>query len=138
MDAATVRVLLVGESKSGYSSIIRHLEKSGCQCQFANSCSQGAGLAAGSSFDLVLCGSQMDGSQELIGAVIDSRATLFRYVLVEDGCWWVPAVLQGKYCPDAPAMRPRQFTGVLDSIARGAKEHRKLRSGVQAVAHFAG
>lgn len=138
MDAATVKVLLVGESKAGYSSIIRHLEKRGCQCQFTNSCSQGACLIADSSFDLVLCGSQMDGSQDLISAVIDSHATLFRYVLVEDGCWWVPAVLQGKYSSDAPALRPRQFTGVLDSIAKGTKENRKLRAGFQAMAHFAG
>ncbi len=138
MNAAAVRVLLVGESKAGYASLLQRLQKSDCQCQFTASCSEGARLVADSSFDLVLCGSQMDGSQNLIRAVLGSSATLFRYVLVEDGCWWVPAILRGKYCAGAPALRPREFAGALDSIIRETKEKMKLGAGVQSMAHFAG
>ena len=138
MDAATVRVLLVGESRAGYSSILQRLQKSGCQCQFAASCKEGARMVGDASFDLVLCGSQMDGSQNLIRAVAGSSASLFRYVLVEDGCWWVPAILQGESCASAQALRPREFTKVLDSIVREGKQKVRLGAGVQSMAHFAG
>lgn len=137
MDVATVRALLVGESKAGYSPLLQRLQKGGCQCQFVASCNEGARLVAESLFDIVFCGSQMDGFQNLIQAVVESSSTLFRYVLVEDGCWWVPTILQGKYCAGGPALRPPEFSRVLDSLVRGTKGKMELRTGVQALAHSA-
>lgn len=116
MYAATARVLLVGENEIGFSSLLHRLEKNGCQCRFTTSCFEGARLVVDSSFDLVLCGGQMNGSQDLISAVLGSTSTLFRYVLVEDGCWWVPAVLRGELCTGALALRPSEFAKALDTI----------------------
>jgi hypothetical protein len=121
MNPVLVRVLLVGESRIGFSCLLERLQKGGCQCHFTASCVEGAHLVADSSFDLVLCSGQMDGSQDLISAVQGSNATLFRYVLVEDGCWWVPAVLQGEQCAGAPALRPSEFAKALDTMVREAR-----------------
>ena len=127
MKPALVRVLLVGESRIGFSSLLERLQKSGCQCLFTTSCVEGAHLVADSSFDLVLCSGQMDGSQDLVRAVRDSNATLFRYVLVEDGCWWVPAVRQGEQCACAPALRPSEFAKALDTMVREARTSPKVQ-----------
>ena len=116
MDTATVRVLLVGESQTGFSSLLQRLQKSGCQCHFVASCFDGARLVAHASFDLILCSGQMNGFQVLSNAARGSSASLFRYLLVEDGCWWVPAVLRGEQSAGAPALRPSEFARALDAL----------------------
>ena len=55
MDGEKVRVLLVGKSEEGFSCVKEHLRRLDCHCEFAPSCSYGAGLAMQGSFDLILC-----------------------------------------------------------------------------------
>ena len=116
VDTQPVRVLLVGGSNIGFSPLSGRLEKSGYQCQFVTSCLDGARLVARSSFDLVLCSGRMKGFQLLLSAARRSSASLFRYVLVEDGCWWVPTVLRGEPCLGAPAFRDAEFANALDTM----------------------
>jgi len=116
-----VKVLLVGGSSVGFSPLSEQLEKSGYQCRFVGTCLDGARLIARSSFDLVLCSGRMKGFQLLLSAVRRSSASLFRYLLVEDGCWWVPTVLRGEDCSRAPAFRDREFASALDTMAHGIK-----------------
>ena len=117
MDTGTVRVLLVGESEGQFSPLVAHLRACGCECQVVSSPLNGAGLVlSGASFDLVLCSVEMRDCQGLIAAVLGSSTDLFRYLPVEDGCWWVPTVHQGTLCAGAPALRAGEFVKVLDTL----------------------
>ena len=116
-----VRVLLVGGSSVGFSPLSEQLERSGYQCRFVSTCLDGARLIARASFDLVLCSGRMKGFQLLLSAVRRSSASLLRYLLVEDGCWWVPTVLRGEDCSRAPACRDTEFASALDTMANGIK-----------------
>jgi len=110
----SVRALFIGESEAGFSSLYQRLRKDGCQCEFVPSCSCGAELFPKCSFDLIFCGVGMKDFGALVSATLRSPASLFRYLRVEEGCWWVPTVLRGKPCVGASALRPREFAKALD------------------------
>jgi CheY-like chemotaxis protein len=111
-------VLLVVESATGLSPLLQRLEDFGCQCQLAASCLDAAQRITQTSFDVVLCGDQTKNFPSLLNAVRSSSASLFRYLLVEDGCWWVRAICQGEPCSDAPAFRDREFSEALDQMSK--------------------
>jgi len=116
-DTRPVKVLLVGGSSVGFSPLSERLEKSGYHCEFVANCLEGARLVARAAFDLVLCSGRMKGFQLLLSAACRSSASLYRYLLVEDGCWWVPTVLRGEVCSRAPAFRDTEFANALDTMA---------------------
>jgi CheY-like chemotaxis protein len=114
----TVKVLVVGGSTVGFSSLSERLEKSGYKCEFVTTCLDGARLVGRRSFDLVLCSGRMKGFQLLLSAARRTSASLFRYLLVEDGCWWVPTVLRGERCTRAPAFRDSEFANALETMVK--------------------
>ena len=114
MHGEKVRVLLVGKSEAGLSSVKEHLRKLGCHCEFAPSCSYGAGLAMQGSFDVILCDVEMEDFQAMVGTALRPPGSVFRYFAVEDGCWWVPTVLMGEPCVGASALRSNEFAKELD------------------------
>jgi hypothetical protein len=116
MSTKAITVLLVGESAKGSSSLLRHLEKRGCECYVATSGSEAARLLVDHVFDLILCTDLMEGINALIASVVGSSTTLFRCYPVEDGCWWLPAVRHGEKCLGASALRPGEFASALDEI----------------------
>jgi hypothetical protein len=119
MATAPVRVLLVAENGKGFSPLQERLEDSGCQCQVASSCLDGAQLIAQKPFDLVVCSDRAEDFGSLLDAARSSSASLFRYLLVEDGCWWVPSILRGRRCSRAVAFRDREFSEALDQLIKG-------------------
>jgi hypothetical protein len=121
MSTKLVRVLLVGEGAKGFSSLLQRLAKRGCECHMATSCSEATRLFASHAFDLVLCADRMEGINALIASLIGSLTTLFRCYLVEDSCWWLPAVRHGEKCLGAPALRPGEFAYALDVIVEEIK-----------------
>ncbi len=121
MSTNLVRVLLVGESAKGSSSLQDRLAKRGCECHAAKSCSQAILLSAGHAFDLILCTGQMEGINELVESLIGSPTTLFRCHPVEDSCWWLPVVRHGEKCLGAPALRPNEFASALNEIVEEIK-----------------
>jgi len=121
LDAELVNVLLVGGTNIGFSPLSESLEKSGYHCEFVATCLDGARLVARASFDLVLCSGRTKGFQLLLSAARRSSASLFRYLLVEDGCWWVPTVLRGESCTRAPAFRDAEFANALDTMVKEVK-----------------
>lgn len=110
----SVKALFVGQSEAPFSSLYQRLRKDGCQCELVPSCSCGAELFAKYSFDLIFCSVEMKDFEALVSATLSSPASLFRYLRVEEGCWWIPAVLRGKPCAGASALRPREFAKALD------------------------
>jgi hypothetical protein len=53
---------------------------------------------------------------QFIPALLGTNATMFFSTAVEDSCLWMTAVIRGKDCSVEPAMRPREFTVLLDKI----------------------
>jgi hypothetical protein len=118
MDGMRVRVLIVAESPAGFLSISRRLEKYGCQCWYAPSYSDGTRMLAEQGFDLVLCSDAGKGVNALVTPLIGSSASLFRAHAVEDGCWWLPAVVHGERCLGTPALRPAEFAKELEFMVQ--------------------
>jgi hypothetical protein len=121
---APVQVLLVGGANIGFWPLSAHLEQSGYRCECVSNCLDAARLVARRSFELVLCSVRMKAFELLLTAVRHSSASLFRYVLVEDGCWWVPSVLRGEPCSSTFAFRETQFANALDTMVREVRAHR--------------
>jgi hypothetical protein len=126
MSTKLVSVLLVGESVEGFSFLLQHLKKRGCECYVATSSSEATRLSGGHAFDLVLWTGGMSGINALIASLIGSPASLFCSHPVEDSCWWLPAVRHGEKCLGAPALRPGEFACALDGIVEQIKSGKYL------------
>jgi hypothetical protein len=126
MSTAAVKVLLVGQSAKGFSFLLRRLENLECDCYVATSSLEAAQLSVGRAFDLVLCTDRAEWTNALIASLVGSRTTLFRCYPVEDSCWWLPSLRYGEKCLGAPALRPSDFTYVLDSIVEEIRSGKNL------------
>ena len=100
MDTQTIDVLLIRKGQTGHSPLSNRLARRGCQCLFATSSQEIGPLLASHHCDLVLGPVRLDGDSlyPLISHLHGSRTTLFYYLIVEDGCWWLPAVWMGANC----------------------------------------
>jgi hypothetical protein len=126
MSTRAVRVLLVGESVEGFSFLLQHLKKRGCECWVATSNWDATRLSGGHAFDLVLCTNGMSGINALIASLMGSPASLFCSHPVEDSCWWLPAVQHGEKCLGTPALRPSEFANALDRMVNEIKSREYL------------
>ena len=117
-EKGTVEVLLVGDGPQVFSLSQRQLERKACRCHFARSQRGLEELLNQKQFDIVLTMHRIEGrSTDWLGAALSgSRTTLFYALPVEVGCWWVPVLRVGTDCFGAPAMRPREFSDVLNEI----------------------
>lgn len=119
-DSSMIRVLLVGDSPQLYFFYQKHLERNGCECEFAE-CERVAWEMLGQrQFDLVLSLHTSRGKCRPSLAVLlsGSPTTLFYALRVEVGCWWVPLLRLGEECFGAPALRPREFANALDEVLK--------------------
>lgn len=112
MDNRLVKVLLVGDSASGFSLLTQRLEEQGCSCKVVSSYSGALRLFADEPFDLVLCTGQ-PGIRTLFPSTIASSASLFCAHAIEDSCLWIPVILRGEECLGEPPLRPREFARML-------------------------
>ena len=116
MEAEKIDVLLIRKGQSGQSPLCDRLARLGCQCRFATSGQEIGPLLASHHCDLVLGPVRLHGNSlyPLISHLHGSRTTLFFYLIVEYGCWWLPAVWLGANCFGAPAIHNSEFVTVLD------------------------
>jgi hypothetical protein len=115
-----VRVLLVGDSPKLFFFSQKHLERNGCECEFA-SCDRGAWERLGQrQFDLVLRLHTRQGASGPSLAVLlrGTQTTLFHALRLEVGCWWVPLLRSGKECFGVPALSPSEFANALDEVLK--------------------
>lgn len=112
------RALLLGENSQGSSHLTKLLTGQGCLCEFANSYEQACSALTRDPFDLVLSPMRLRENSifPLVSLLEGSGATLFYFQLVEDGCWWLPALRFGRRCFGSYALRPSEFTAVLKEI----------------------
>jgi len=114
---ALVKVLLAGDSPQVFSLSRRRLERKGCQCHFARSQRELEQLLNRTEFDIVLMHRiKGRGAGSLAALLLGSRTTLFYVLPVEVGCWWVPVLRIGAVCVGASALRPSEFSDVLDEL----------------------
>jgi hypothetical protein len=121
-------VLLIGESARSFTHITRRLEKHGCRCRFADSYEQAREIILNEPLDLILSviPPRENAISSLTELLLGTRASIYYAQLVEDGCWWLPALRQGERCFGAPALRPSEFAALLD------QEVERIHAGGQA------
>jgi hypothetical protein len=120
MAAKTPKVLLIAASPMGVSFLVTRLKKWECEIHFA-SCYKEANMFVGTQrFDVVLSEFKLsDGSSyPLADLLVGSNTTLVYSYPVETGCYWLPAVKNGRSCWGSLAMRPSEFVLYLDDILK--------------------
>ena len=118
MKASELRALLIGENSQGSSHLVKLLEGRGCECSFATCYQEACSLLGTQPFDLVLSPMRLRGSSvfPLVSFLDGSAVTLFYFQLVEDGCWWLPALRSGEKCFGSHALRPSEFVVSLNEV----------------------
>jgi hypothetical protein len=121
--AGNVAVLLVGDSPQAFSLCQQRLERKGCHCHRASSNHDLKALLTRKQFDIVLAIHPIERNTKngLALLLSGSRITLFYALPVEEGCWWVPVLRIGDECIGEPALRPHEFSIVLDVIVKELK-----------------
>jgi hypothetical protein len=122
-DSGKIRVLFVGDSSHLFSRFQKHLERNGCECEFAECERVVCEMLGQRQFDLVLGlhPNRRTGSPRLAVLLTGTATTLFYGLRVEVGCWWVPLLRLGEECFGAPALRPSEFTSELDQVLKEIK-----------------
>jgi hypothetical protein len=119
-DTNMIRVLLVGDGPQSFLVHQKHLERSGCECEFAESERIAWEMIGQRHFDLVLSQYPSRGtSSPSLGLLLSGSATTLFYALrVEVGYWWVPVLRLGEECFGAPVVRPNGFARALDEVLK--------------------
>lgn len=122
-------VLLIAEGSGSFDRIIRRLEKIGCRCRLASSYAEAQRLVRAQTFQLVLSviPPRENAMSSLTESLAGTHASVFYAHAVEDSCWWLPALRNGFKCFGAPALRPSEFTALLDSVVKQIREDRVSR-----------
>lgn len=122
MNMESKHVLFVGGISTSWP-LLKSLEADGYQFRLADSCSEAARLAEQGYFDLILCSGRMKDFDALLNAALKSSASVFRYVPVEDGYWWLPTVLNGGSCARVPAFREDKLKNALATMVREVRSY---------------
>jgi hypothetical protein len=125
-----LRVLIVGGTAHGFVGLARQLEQWGWSCSIADSQESAAQLSLEQGFELVLAvDHEHRPGTEFLAALAASGASLFRALPVEDSCWWLPVLEQGRECADGCALRPAEFARLVEEMATQASLRRAAAGG---------
>ena len=130
MSMKAPKILLITENPMGMSFLAARLKKWACEIHFASSRKIANVLVSKQRFDLVLSefGLWNESSNPLAALLIGSNTTLVYSYPVETGCWWLPAVMNGKPCWGSLVMQPSEFISFLDDFLKqlGSRERTNL------------
>jgi len=112
MSEAAIHALLVGRTHSTY--LRAYLERRGCLCAVASCAEEGTALFQVHRFRLILSMNLFRQARRMAAHLEQTNCSVFCAVPVESGCWWVPILQDGRVCFGASALRPREFTSLLD------------------------
>jgi hypothetical protein len=115
-----VRVLLVGDNLQLFFSCQKHLQRNGCECEFAESERAVWERLRQRQFDLVLSlyASRGSSGPSLVVQLRGSQTTLLHALRLEVGYCWVPLLRLGEECYGAPARCPSEFANVIDEVLK--------------------
>jgi len=113
-------VLLVGHSFHSTHALADRLHSWGFRCHYATNLRIANELLTSVPVDLVLSNTHLcDGTGfGLLRALAGLPVTAFLCLPVENSCFWLPAIDAGRECLGLPALRPAEFAGVLEEMAR--------------------
>ena len=113
-------ILLVGRTGSWGTLVLRPLEKFGSELSFAAPQTVTSEYVRRGAYDLILLDSTVPPEQrkQLASELIGSEASIFYTFPVENGCWWLPTLRNGKDCHGTPAFRRNEFPYELERILR--------------------
>jgi hypothetical protein len=128
MKEGEIRVLLVGESTRSFQHLAQRLERRHCRCRTATSYNEAKQMIGEEVPDIVLSTvpPHQVGISALAGMLTGTEASFFHAHPVEDSCWWLPALRRGEPCFGTPALRPGQFTSVLDRLVEEIRAERPV------------
>jgi hypothetical protein len=118
MPADKVTVLLVGRTSGNAAGLFHYLKRHGCAVRSAASYRDAAGLLRNRNFDLVLGDFLIsDGTAyRLMPLLSGTQTSLFISDTLDDGCWWMNAIDEGKDHTKEPRMHPWEFKARLDHM----------------------
>lgn len=114
-------VLLVGQDFRNGQVLADQLRRWGFRCHFANNMRVAKRMVSSMRIHVVLSNTHLpDGTGLRLAAILAGLpVTAFVCVPVEDTCFWLPAVDDGKACLGLPSLRPSEFASALEEMARG-------------------
>jgi len=117
-------VLLVGRNGAWGTAVLKSLEKLGSELSYVTPQDVTSEFLRSGSFKLILLDSTVNPDQrkQLTSELSGSGVSIFYTFPVENGCWWVPALLSGKNCHGAPAFRRNEFPLELQRIFQDQAE----------------
>ncbi|HVB99451.1 MAG TPA: hypothetical protein VNJ12_09015 [Candidatus Dormibacteraeota bacterium] len=115
METGKCGVLLVDDTSSDGSLLVKQLKTIGFRCSFARSFEEAKARLCAEDFNIVLSKLSMNGgtAYELRPLLIGRPISLFYSLSVEQDCWWIPGVREGVECLGEPALRPDDFLQLL-------------------------
>lgn len=118
MKSMTLRALLIQERPHASGHLEKYLRERDCECSCAVSYKEACSRLGTGEFDLVLSPMRLhnDSLFPLIDLLHGSHITLFFWHAMEGGCFWLPALRQGRNCfgKSSPLMGTSEFIGALD------------------------
>jgi hypothetical protein len=117
-------VLLVGRNGSWGTIVLKSLEKMGSELSFAPPQAVTPEFVRKGGYALVLLDSTVPPEQrrQLASGLVGSNASIFYTFPVENGCWWLPALLRGQDCHGTAAFRRNEFPEELERVLRDQTE----------------
>ncbi len=111
-------VLLVGQNFLNAYTLTDRLRRWGFRCHFVSNLREASDLLSSRPVDLVLSNNHLpDGTGfGLVGVLAGLPVTAFLCLPVENSCFWLPAIDDGKECLGLPALRPSEFASALDEM----------------------
>jgi hypothetical protein len=113
-------VLLIGPYLRGAQALTDRLHRWDFRCHFASNIQEASDLLSSQPVNLVLSITHLpDGTAfGLLVALTGLPVTAFLCLPVENGCFWLPAIDDGKECLGLPALRPSEFARTLEEMTR--------------------
>jgi hypothetical protein len=118
------RVLLAGRQGAWSDMLLKSLQKFDSELSFVLPDSvtpdfvREGGEGGERGYIVLLLDSTVSAEQrrDLASALAGSNASVYYTFPVENGCWWLPALQNGKDCHGAPAFRRREFQAEIERI----------------------
>ena len=113
-------VLLIGPYFRRAHTLTDRLHRWAFRCHFASNVQEASDLLSSQPVNLVLSNTLLpDGTVfGLLVALTGLPVTAFLCLPVENGCFWLPAIDDGKECLGLPALRPSEFARTLEEMTR--------------------
>ena len=117
-------VLLVGRNGAWGTAVLKSLEKLGSELSYVTPHDVTPEFLRSGSYKLILLDSTVSPEQrkQISSELSGSEVSIFYTFPVENGCWWVPALLCGQDCHGAPAFRRNEFPLELERIFQDRME----------------